>query len=105
VEELDVDDIVRRIDVDDVARRINVESVVERVDVNGIVDRLDIDQIVADTELGTIVARSTSGFASEALDAARGQTAGLDVFLSGVVNRVLRRRSTPAGPPLLVSDE
>ncbi|HMJ04366.1 MAG TPA: hypothetical protein VK506_15605, partial [Conexibacter sp.] len=92
VRSLDVDDVVQRIDVDALLRRtdvaallervdldaliarVDVDAIADRIDVNAIVQRVDIEAVVEETELGTIVARSTSGFASEALDVARNQT-------------------------------
>jgi hypothetical protein len=64
------------------------------------VQRVDVDAVVEQTELGTIVARSTSGFASEALDAARTQAVDVDDIVTRVVNRVMRRRQgdLPLGP-------
>ena len=87
-------------------QRIDLDAVVARIDVNRIAERIDIDAVVEETELGTIVARSTSGFASEALDAARSQTAGVDTRVSRAVNRVLRRKEgeVPIGPPLLTGE-
>jgi hypothetical protein len=133
VEALDVDGIVRRIDVDGIVRRIDVDALLERVDVeallarvdldrliarvdvdaiadridvNAIVQRVDVDAVVEETELGTIVARSTSGFAAEALDAARTQTVSADTIVARLVDRLMRRRGdAPLGPPLLVRDE
>jgi hypothetical protein len=103
VSRIDIDALVRRIDVDAVVERIDVGRIAERIDVNEVVQRVDVDAIVEETELGTIVARSTSGFASAAVDAARSQTAVADTRVSRVVNRFLRRRESdlPAGPPLL----
>ncbi len=124
VELVDVDAIVRRIDADAVVRRVDVEAllarvdldaliarvdvdaIAARVDVNAIVQRVDVDAVVEETELGTIVARSTSGFAAEALDAARTQTVSADTLVTRLVDRVLRRRGeAPLGPSLLVPDE
>ncbi len=98
---VDVDDVVQRIDLDAVIGGIDVNRIVERIDANDIVQRVDVDAVVEETELGTIVARSTSGFASEALDAARSQTAGVDTRLSRAINRALRRKEgeVPVGPP------
>jgi hypothetical protein len=106
VRRIDVDALVARIDIDALVRRIEIDEVVRRIDVNEVVQRVDVDAIVEETELGTIVARSTSGFATAALDAARTQTAGVDRRLSRAVNRVMRRREEdlPAGPPLLVGE-
>jgi hypothetical protein len=106
VRRIEIDDLVSRIDIDALVQRIDVDAVVARIDVNRIVERIDIDALVEQTELGTVVARSTSGFASEALDAARTQAADVDTRVSGVVNRMLRRRESevPAGPPLLTGE-
>jgi hypothetical protein len=94
------------LDIDALVQRIDLDAVVARIDVNRIAERIDIDAVVEQTELGTIVARSTSGFASEALDAARSQAADIDTRVSRVVNRVLRRKESevPAGPPLLTGE-
>ena len=56
------------------------------------------------TELGAIIAQSTSGVASEALDAVRRQGVSLDNILARVSNRLVGRNvdDLPAGPPLLV---
>ena len=86
--------------MDAVVDRIDIGAIVDRVDVNEVVQRVDVDAVVEQTELGTIVARSTSGFASEALDAARTQAVDVDDIVTRVVNRVMRRRQEdlPLGP-------
>jgi hypothetical protein len=106
VRRIEIDDLVGRIDIDTLVQRIDLDAVVARVDVNRVAERIDVDAVVEQTELGTIVARSTSGFASEALDAARSQAADVDTRISRVVNRVLRRKESevPAGPPLLTGE-
>lgn len=103
---VDVDAFLSGVDVDALLARIDVDAIAARIDVNAIVQRVDVDAVVEETELGTIVARSTSGFASEALDAARAQTVGADTLVTRVVERLLRRRGpAPLGPPLLVHEE
>jgi hypothetical protein len=103
---VDVDAFVAGVDLDALIARIDVDAIADRIDVNAIVQRVDIDAVVEETELGTIVARSTSGFASEALDAARAQTVGADTLVTRLVDRVLRRRGeVPLGPPLLVREK
>lgn len=103
---VDVDAFLSKVDLDAAIGRIDVDAIAARVDVNAIVQRVDVDAVVEETELGTIVARSTSGFASEALDAARAQTVGADTLVTRIVERVLRRRGqAPLGPPLLVHEE
>jgi len=111
----DVDSVVRRvdlqavlagIDLDELIARIDVDAIAARIDVNAVVRRVDVDAVVEQTELGTIVARSTSGFASEALDVARAQTVGVDTLVTRLVDRLLRRRGEgPLGPPLLVDED
>lgn len=107
VSRIDIDRLVAHIEIDDVVSRIDVGEIARRIDFNEVVQRVDVDAIVEETELGTIVARSTSGFATAALDAARTQTAGADRRFGRAVNRVLRRREgeVPVGPPLLTGEE
>jgi len=106
LQRVDVDAFLAGVDIDTLIARINVDAIAARIDVNAIVQQVDIDGIVEQTEIGTIVARSTSGFASEALDAARAQTVGADTLVTRIVDRVMRRRvEGPLGPPLLVPDE
>lgn len=103
---VDVDAFLAGVDLDTLIARIDVDAIAARIDVNAIVQEVDIDAIVEETELGTIVARSTSGFASEALDAARAQTVSADTLVARIVDRVLRRRAEgPLGPPLLVPED
>jgi hypothetical protein len=106
VRRIDIDALVRRIDIEALMHRIDIDALVGRIDVNEVVQRVDIDAVVEETAMGSIVARSTSGFASEALDAARSQTAGVDTLVSRAVNRMLRRREEdlPAGPRLLTDE-
>lgn len=103
---VDTDAFLAKVDLDAAIGRIDVGAIAARVDVNAIVQRVDVDAVVEQTELGTIVARSTSGFASEALDAARAQTVGADTLVTRIVERLLRRRGeAPLGPPLLVHEQ
>ncbi len=104
VQRIQIDALVKRIDIDELVGRIDIDALVQGIDVNQVVQRVDVDAVVEETELGTIVARSTSGFASGALDAAREQTAGVDSIVSRAVNRVLRRNDSevPPGPRLLI---
>jgi len=103
VRRIDIDHLMGDVDIDAVVDRIDIGAIVDRVDVNEVVQRVDVDAVVEQTELGTIVARSTSGFASEALDAARTQAVDVDDIVTRVVNRVMRRRQgdLPLGPGLV----
>jgi hypothetical protein len=106
LQRIDVDAFVAGVDLDTLIARIDVDAIAARIDVNALVQRVDVDAVVEETELGTIVARSTSGFASEALDAARAQTIGADTLVTRLVERLLRRRGeAPLGPPLLMREE
>lgn len=106
LQRVDLDAVLAGIDVDELIGRIDVDAIAARVDVNAIVQRVDVDAVVEQTELGTIVARSTSGFASDALDLARAQTVGVDTLVTRLVDRLLRRRGEgPLGPPLLMREE
>ncbi|MGN6188045.1 MAG: hypothetical protein ACTHOE_04040 [Conexibacter sp.] len=103
---VDLDAALAGVDLDALIARVDVDAIAARIDVNAIVERVDVDAVVEQTELGTIVARSTSGFASEALDVARAQTVGVDTLVTRLVDRLLRRRDAgPLGPPLLVGEE
>jgi hypothetical protein len=101
---VDVGALLERVDLDALLDRIDLDALISRLDLNAVLQRLDIDELVSNTELGSIIAQSTSGVASEALDAVRSQGVGLDNFLDRLVNRISRRdpASVPVGPPLLV---
>jgi hypothetical protein len=106
LERVDLETVLADVDLDELIGRIDVDAIAARIDVNAVVQRVDVDAVVEQTELGTIVARSTSGFASEALDVARAQTVGVDTLVTRLVDRLLRRRGAgPLGPPLLVNEE
>jgi len=106
LQRIDMDALLAGVELDELIGRIDVDAIAARVDVNAIVQRVDVDAVVEQTELGTIVARSTSGFASEALDVARAQTVGVDTLVTRLVDRLLRRGGeAPLGPPLLMREE
>ncbi|MCB1028246.1 MAG: hypothetical protein KDB24_10850, partial [Microthrixaceae bacterium] len=104
VARVDVDAIMTRVDVDALMERVDIDALLARVDINAMVGRVDVDSLVQNTELGAIIAKSTSGAASEALDAVRAQGVGLDGFVDRWIARLLRRQvaDLPEGPPLLV---
>jgi hypothetical protein len=119
LERVDVDEILKRVDIADVIRRVDVNALMERVDVNELMGRVDIeallnrvdinkmmetidvDGIVERTEIGSLVVRSTSGVATEALDAVRSRAVGVDTTIARIVDRVLRRKPGPPGPGLV----
>ena len=76
----------------------------DRVDMNEIIEKVDIDGLVERTEIGSLIVRSTSGVATEALDAARTGAVGIDTTIARMVDRVLRRAPGPVGPGLPAPD-
>jgi uncharacterized RDD family membrane protein YckC len=97
VSALDVDALLDQVDLNAVLDRIDLDRLLERMDLNSIVERIDIEALVEQTDLGAIIAASSSGIASDALDAVRSQTVGLDEFTARWIGRLRRRPYT--GPP------
>jgi hypothetical protein len=98
IRRVDVDEVVTRIDLTELVSRVDVAAIVDRIDLNEVVSKIDIDDVVERTEIGSLVVRSTSGVATEALDAVRGRAVGVDATVSRVVDRLLRRPARPVGP-------
>ena len=80
-----------RVDVNELMGRIDIEAMLDRVDMNEIIQKVDIDGLVERTEIGSLIVRSTSGVATEALDAVRIGAVGIDTTIARIVDRVLRR--------------
>lgn len=103
LDRVDVDAIVRRVDVDALIGRVDIDGLMERVDVNALIDRVDVDALIGQTDLGGIIAKSTSGFASEALDTLRSQMVMIDQYADRVVWHAERRKGerprTPSYAP------
>ena len=104
---VDIDAIVARVDIASLLDRVDIEAILDRIDLNELVSRIDVDRLIQETELGAIIASSTTGVASEALDAVRRQGVSLDNVVARVAARVVRRDpdALPAGPPLLVGSQ
>ena len=100
---LDVNAVLAQVDVNALAARIDIGALLDRVDVNALLQGVDMDALVEQTDLGAIIARSSGGVASEALDSARSQAVGLDLFVDRWVQRALRRKqAAPAAPAALL---
>jgi hypothetical protein len=100
VAERAVELVVSALDVNALLDEVDLNAVLDRIDLNGIVERIDVDALVEQTDLGAIIARSSSGVASDALDAVRSQVVGLDEFIARWIGRLRRRPYTgPPGPP------
>lgn len=104
---IDLNALLGRIDLNRLLAEVDLDALLSDVDLNVVVARLDVDALVRNTEMGGIIARSTSGVASEALDAVRSQGVGLDNFIARLANRMMRRDAAelPSGPPLLVDHQ
>jgi len=99
LDQVDVDGLIERVDVDAIVQRVDVDGLLDRVDVNDLVNRIDVDTLVGQTDLGSIIAKSTGGFASEALDALRAQTVMIDQFADRLVWRMERRKGARPQTP------
>jgi hypothetical protein len=102
----DLDQVFASIDVNALVDRLDVDRVIEKVDVDAVVRRVDFDAIVQQTEIGSIVSHSATSVLVKVIDVGREQVIGLDRFLHGWVDRLLRREpGVRCGPPLLMDPE
>jgi hypothetical protein len=102
--QLDLNAVLDRIDVQALLGRLDMNALLEQVDLNAVIQRVDVEKLVAHTDFGEIIAKQTSGIASGAVDAVRGQTVELDGAIDRGVWRLLRRNAPrPAAPVLLRS--
>ena len=113
IAEVDLDQLLERIDLDRLLARIDVNALIQRVDVNALLGDLELDPLLAKVdvnalaeraEIGRLVTESSQQVAGSALDLARRQMVGLDFVVTGLVNRLLRRREDlPLGPTTLLA--
>lgn len=75
---------------------IDMETLIDHVEIDKIVARVDVAGIVNEVDLGGIVRESTTGLVGETVDALRVQVMGLDLVVSRVVDKVLRRKEPRA---------
>jgi len=96
--------VLDRIDVQALLSRVDLNALLEQVDLNALIQRIDVEALVTQTDFGEIIAKQTSGIASGALDAVRGQSVSIDGTIDRGVWRLVRRNaSRPAAPELLRS--
>jgi hypothetical protein len=106
LDKIDVTALLERVDLNAVLARVDTDALLDRIDVNALLERVDVDALVEQTDLGAVIARSTGGVASDALDAARSTTVGLDQFIDRWVQRGLRRKQpAPSAPGALLDSE
>ena len=104
VAQLDLNAVLDRVDVAALLERVDLNALLEQVDLNALIQRIDVEALVTQTDFGEIIAKQSSGIASSALDAVRGQAVGLDGTIDGGVWRLVRRnKPRPAAPALLRS--
>jgi hypothetical protein len=60
--------VIEQIDLDDIVRRVDIQGVIDRADVNGIIAKADLDRIVARLDLDGIVARVDIGRIIDRID-------------------------------------
>ena len=112
---VDVDAVLDQVDVDRLLDRVDIDRLLDRVDPDRLLARVDVDALLADVDIELLVrragipelvAQSTGQAATSALDLARRQLVAVDVGLTHLVQRVLRRDlgALPPGPPLLHTD-
>lgn len=115
LEHVDLDAVLDQVDVNHLLERVDVNRLLDRVDVNRLLARADVNTLLADVDLEDLVQRAgipdvvadtTGRLAGKTLDAARRQVVGLDTVVSGIVDKLLRRRGpAPVGPALLVGEQ
>jgi hypothetical protein len=104
VAQLDLNAVLDRIDVQALLERVDLNALLEQVDLNALIQRIDVEALVTQTDFGEIIAKQTSGIASGALDAVRGQSVSMDGAIDRGVWRLVRRNvPRPAAPELLRS--
>ena len=104
VAQIDLNAVLDRIDVQALLSRVDLNALLEHVDLNALIARIDVEALVTQTDFGEIIAKQTSGIASGALDAVRGQAVSMDGGIDRGVWRLVRRNaSRPPAPELLRS--
>jgi hypothetical protein len=102
VSQIDLNAVLDRIDLTRLLERVDLNTLLEQVDLNALIQRVDVEALVTHTDFGEIIAKQTSGIASGALDAVRGQAVSMDGAIDRGVWRLVRRNaSRPEAPALL----
>ncbi len=100
VSALDVNALLEEVDLNALLEEVDLNALLDRIDLNAVLGRIDVDTLVEQTDLGAIIVKSSSGVASEALDAVRSHVVELDEFIARWIGRLRRRPYTgPPGPP------
>jgi hypothetical protein len=100
LDEVDLNALLDEVDLNALLDEVDMNALLDRIDLNAVLGRIDVEALVEQTDLGAIIARSSSGVASDALDAVRSRTVELDEFIARWIGRLRRRPYTgPPGPP------
>jgi uncharacterized RDD family membrane protein YckC len=100
LDRIDVDELLGRIDVNKLTDRMDVQALVERLDVQAVVDKVDLDAVLANVDVAAIAQRAgidqivsdaTRGVTARVLAMARRQIVGLDLIVSSIWARLVRR--------------
>jgi hypothetical protein len=107
VERVDIQGIIDRVDLQQVIERLDLNRVISGLDINTMVSQIDLEGLVRRTDIGAIIAAAGGGMASKAIDVARSEGVGFDIWVQRLTNRLLRRQDSarPPGPDLLVEPQ
>jgi len=92
LDQIDMEALIDRIPIDHVIDKVDVDAIAAKIDIDAIIDRVSVEDIVAGVDMGSIVRDSTTGLASETVDAIRVQVMGVDLFVARIVDKVVRRK-------------
>lgn len=100
LDRIDVDALVARIDLDQLTGRLDVQALIERIDLNALLAEVDLDPLLAKVDVAglakragidDIVSDATRGVTKRILDMARRQIVGLDLIVSSIWAKLVRR--------------
>ena len=94
LERVDIDSLVARVDVNAMLDEVDLDSLLRKIDINVMLEGVDIAALMARAGIDKIVSDASTGLATRVLDTARSQVLGIDVVILGMVDRVLRRRTS-----------
>ncbi len=100
LDRIDVDELLARIDVNKLTDRMDVQALIERLDMQSMIDKVDLDAVLANVDVAAIAQRAgidqivsdaTRGVSTRVLAMARRQIVGLDLIVSGIWAKLVRR--------------
>ena len=98
MQRVDLNALLARVDMNALLSQVDLNALLGQIDVNDLLGKIDMDALVEETDLGRSSPARPAAWATEALDAARSASVGLDQFIDRWVQRALRRKQpTPLG--------